>query len=1032
MKHFLTLLFSLFLFNFCFAQQYTWVQKAPLPASPRYESVGVSLNGKGYFMTGLGVVPSSFTYYNDNWEYDPITNVWTQKANFPGTARYGACGFVIGNKIYVGTGWDPAAQTDFYAFDPATNLWSPIANFPGPARYDAVGFTIGNKGYVGFGYAPNFSDFYEYDPALNTWTQKANFPGGDRQSLSTFSINGLGYICGGSDAGSTIYDDLWEFNPIADTWTQKANFPGGARYATTGFTLNNKGLVGGGWNITQSFNDYYLYNPTTDTWCQTATYPGTARYSGDGFVIGQDGYAGLGRDNANNYYNDFYKLEKAIASFAITTLPCNLSVGFNSTATNATGYSWTFGDGNTSSVANPNHTYSALGTYNVQLIVYYNCGTDTINQQVLLTGVTPIAAFNYSQNPCSYTINFTNQSTNANSYNWDFGDSNTATTATPNHTYANTGNYTVTLIVINACDSDTLQQLINVAAIAPPAVAAYTATVTPCSYTVNFINTSSSATSYLWQYGDGNSNTTSLANHTYTYATGGAYNVNLIAINSCDSDTLQLQVVIPVINVPVPAYTQQQTSCTTEVQFTNTTVNGVTYLWSFGDGNTSTLSSPTNTYSTTGNYNVTLTVYGSCDTVSTLQQINVLPPAVAVAGFNYTANSCDSSITFTNTAQGATSYQWSFGDGNTSTLTQPTHQYAASGNYTVTQVVINLCDTDTIQQTIFIPAYTPAIAAFNYTAPPCTTQVTFNNQSSNALSYLWSFGDGSFDTNSNPVHQYTTASNFSVTLIASDNCKNDSVTIQVDLTAAAAPVAAFTTNVQPCDSIAISFNNNSVNALSYLWSFGDGTTSTNSTPYHVYSIPGTYIVTLNAVNNCDTNIVLQNVIVDSISTPVADFQFSITPCTSTATFINNSTGANSYYWNFGDGNTSTVQSPENTYVSTGTFMVTLIINNGQPCRDSLSLPVTITALENDNWFMPNCFTPNGDGLNDVLEIVGLNDCSEYSMIIFNRWGQKIFETTATLKVWDGTFNSKKSPESVYLYVVTVNGQKSSGTVSLLR
>ncbi|MEO8148824.1 MAG: PKD domain-containing protein [Bacteroidia bacterium] len=1024
-----TIILLLFI-NCCFAQQYTWLQKASFPGTIRGAAVGFAIGDTGYVGTGFN---TATTFFNDFFKWDKTTNTWSPIASLPASARYAAVAFSIGNYGYVGTGWSSTLSqlADFWRYDPTTNSWTAIATFPGNPRYTSSVCVVNGKAYFGLGYQPLFNDVWEYDPVANSWTQKANFPGGPRQSAVAFALGNYAYFLTGNNGSNK--SDMYRFDPATNTWIQKSNFPGAARYGAVAMEINGKAVVGTGGDGSSFFTDFYEYDAATDTWCQLPNLPAPGRRHVAQFSIGNKSYLATGVTSASGIgVDDLWELTDVVATFIPNITPCNLSVSFTSQTTTATGYSWSFGDGNTSSLANPNHTYSALGTYNVQLIVYYNCGTDTVNQQITLTGATATAAFNYLQTPCSYNISFTNLSVNANSFQWDFGDTNTDTVATPNHTYTTAGNYVVTLIVSSACDTDTVQQNITVTPVAPPATAAYNFNVTPCTYTVNFINTSASATSYIWQYGDGNSSTTLATSHYYTYSAAGNYNVNLIAINNCDTDTLQLQVVIPVINVPVPSFTPQQTSCNTDVQFNNTTVNGVTYSWLFGDGNTSTLSNPLNTYPAAGNYTVTLTAYGTCDTVSIQQQINVLSSAIAIAGFNYATNICDSSITLTNISQGATNYIWSFGDGTTSTLMQPIHQYNAPGNYTVFLLAINPCDTDITQQNIFISTYIPAIAAFNFVVPPCSTQVTFNNQSSNALHYSWNFGDGTFDTNSNPVHQYGVAGNYTVTLVVSDTCKSDSVTMQVNLTAAATPVAAFNTNPQPCDSIALSFNNNSANALSYSWDFGDGSTSSISTPYHIYSSPGVYTVTLVAANNCDTDTFIQNVTVDSLQFPKADFQFQVTPCTGKTTFTNNSTNASAYLWNFGDGTSSTDSIPVHTYTTTGAYNVTLIANPGDPCSDSLTLTVTITDAAAIDWFIPNCFTPNDDGLNDVFEIKGLSDCVDYHLKIFNRWGRKIFESSNDIKNWDGTFEKTNVPEGVYMYIFNVKEKEFAGAVTLLR
>lgn len=192
-----------------------WTKKADFPGDYRYEAVGFSIGNKGYVCTGYKAAGGGFL--QDLWEYNPSTDTWIQKANFPGSPRSLAVGFSIGNKGYVGTGLingSPATYiNDFWEYDPSTNTWTQKTNFPGTSRYDATGFSIGTKGYVGSGFdgVSNATDFWEYDPSTNTWAQKTNVGGGFRAGAKGFSIGTKGYI--GTGSSSTLRKDLWEYNP---------------------------------------------------------------------------------------------------------------------------------------------------------------------------------------------------------------------------------------------------------------------------------------------------------------------------------------------------------------------------------------------------------------------------------------------------------------------------------------------------------------------------------------------------------------------------------------------------------------------------------------------------------------------------------------------------------------------------------------------------------------------------------------------------------------------------------------------------
>ncbi|MBK8505891.1 MAG: hypothetical protein IPL46_29085 [Saprospiraceae bacterium] len=124
-------------------QEGVWSQKADFGGSARNSGVGFSIGSKAYIGIGVGK--------KDFWEYDPITDIWSQKADFEGLGRYNAVGFSIDARGYIGTGTDGSLKKDFWEYDPSTNIWIQKADFGGTAREAAVGFSIGTKGYIGTG-----------------------------------------------------------------------------------------------------------------------------------------------------------------------------------------------------------------------------------------------------------------------------------------------------------------------------------------------------------------------------------------------------------------------------------------------------------------------------------------------------------------------------------------------------------------------------------------------------------------------------------------------------------------------------------------------------------------------------------------------------------------------------------------------------------------------------------------------------------------------------------------------------------------
>jgi N-acetylneuraminic acid mutarotase len=237
----------------------TWSRKTDLPAQGRWGAVAFSIAGKGYVTSGAILVsPTQRGWDQALWEYNPLTDNWTRKADFAGQGRDGAVAFSVGSKGYVALGKGATGPLrDLWEYDPTANTWTRKADFPGIPRNDAIGFSIGTKGYVGTGEGLSspfvYNDFWEYDPSTNTWTRKADFPGTPRAGAVGFSTSSKGYIGTGYDAGANytnLTNDFWEYDPTTNTWTQKASFVGGSRAWAIAFSIAGKGYLCTGWNGT--------------------------------------------------------------------------------------------------------------------------------------------------------------------------------------------------------------------------------------------------------------------------------------------------------------------------------------------------------------------------------------------------------------------------------------------------------------------------------------------------------------------------------------------------------------------------------------------------------------------------------------------------------------------------------------------------------------------------------------------------------------------------------------------------------------
>lgn len=291
MKTIITLLLTFIsLSGFC--DKFVWNSKAPYPSFARHRASALTIGSKGYM--GLGHINSGVISqaYHDWWEFDPSTNSWTQKADYP-QDRFAVVGFTIGNKGYLGSGNEQnfGDRDEFYEYNPVTNVWIQKANFPIAAGGNTA-FTINGIGYMGYG---NSTGLYSYDPTTDNWTPIST-PITPSDYSSSFVINNKAYIL--PAFGNTFY----EFDPATGITTMKAPFIGDARYAAVSFAVRNQGYIGLGWSsvINNCVKDFYFYDPITDYWDTIPkAFPGVRRNYVPSFVIGDNAYFGTGSNGTN-------------------------------------------------------------------------------------------------------------------------------------------------------------------------------------------------------------------------------------------------------------------------------------------------------------------------------------------------------------------------------------------------------------------------------------------------------------------------------------------------------------------------------------------------------------------------------------------------------------------------------------------------------------------------------------------------------------------------------------------------------------
>ncbi|WNY28177.1 hypothetical protein MmiEs2_03590 [Methanimicrococcus stummii] len=446
---------------------------------------------------------------------------------------------------------------------------------------------------------------------------------------------------------------------------------------------------------------------------------------------------------------------------------------------------------------------------------------------------------------------------------------------------------------------------------------------------------------YTWSFGDG-STSNQIGNVSHTYTKEGNYTVSLTISNSYGNKTETKTNYVYVGGGVVADFTANNTAGASplSVKFTDkSSGNPTKYVWDFGDGSTSSEKNPSHVYNKTGTYTVSLTVsneFGS-DTKTEKALVNVGTAPYVFFTANGTINSKQVAFTTHGNVADSATFKWDFGDGKTSAEKDPTHTYASTGVYNVTLTVSN--SYGTFNYTLKNVAITNTLKAdFSATnnMGSAPLRVQFSDQSvgsGNNSSFLWNFGDGTTSTERNPTHTYNKTGTYTVALTVTNPCgATDSILKSSYVSVGNVPVADFsgtpTSGVSPLN---VQFTDKSQgNNLTYAWDFGDGATSTEKNPKHTYTKEGTYTVKLTIKNEYGNNTATKDKYITVGNLPRAEFQADVLSGVAPhpVQFTDLSTGnPTSWYWDFGDGSTSTDKNPRHTYQKSGYYNVTLTVKN---------------------------------------------------------------------------------------------------------
>ncbi len=634
-------------------------------------------------------------------------------------------------------------------------------------------------------------------------------------------------------------------------------------------------------------------------------------------------------------------------------------------------------------------------------------------QPPILNLVTTQSVLCYGGNNGSATVNTTN---GAPSYTYNWSPSG-QTTATLTSATAGTFVATVTDCALNSSSiSVTITQPTDM-----------TLTVVHSSITCNGFNNGVATTTvsggmggytYTWQpIGASTGSVNNLAPNTYTIITAD--------INNCvkqDTFTITQPSALNLVTTYTNASCYGLSNGSASVTASGG-VGGYTYTWIPSGGNTSTA-----TNLTAGNYTITIADANNCINSTS---VNISQPNTFTIAASPNATICfGTSTNLSVTVGGGTApYNYSWTPNITSSSGPVTVNPTVTTTYQVYATDINNCSTPT--QTININVL-PALTAMGMSASVCDKSVavlyTSITSSGNGgpFTYAWSNGASTPSINITADASGGALQTFTVTI--SDGCTIPSAVATSTLNIYPKPHGSFTSDLQKgCVPLNVNFTGTSTNATDvFNWNFGNGLTSTQANPSTTYTTDGTYSISLEITNSfgCkfDTNVVNY---ISVYPYPIADFSassYTISGLDPSVDFYNQSTGAVSYQWNFGDyasaSNTSTLTNASHYYTaSTGTFNVVLIAENAHGCRSYILKNIIIEP--EFHVYIPNVFTPNDNNLNDVFYVkgIGINDKEGFLMRIFDRWGELIYTTSDFYQGWNGFYKGQKAKEDVYIYKI---------------
>lgn len=737
-----------------------------------------------------------------------------------------------------------------------------------------------------------------------------------------------------------------------------------------------------------------------------------------------------------------------------------LSVSFNNTSSGINAnYSWNMsGDVVIGEDPAPQsfNAQDANTIHEIILTASNSCGSNSHSEFVEVFPA-PHAAFstNLSSQCSPVTTVFSNNTTgNPDSYLWELGEGDTSTEAIPEPrvyiTEESSENFIIKLFAYNACGTDMAESIVTVL---PNTVEINLTPSAPigCSpMFVEFINSTTGATNFEFEFGDSSSST--LMNPNHIYAEDGTYEVRFFANDGCSFDTASFTITV----LPSPEITfvvDEPTACPlTDVNFHASTTGSIQNIsWDFGDGNFGAGHDALHQFNVGNNYFVsaTATENNGCQASSSIEY-TVHPQPQSIMNLS-TNNGCSPlNVCSQNSSVDASSFTWTFSNGFVSNQQDVCQDFENFGGAPIDFIVTLESEnqfgcrgesTETIQ---VLPQPSTTFNLDHIESCFLSQSIYVNVATSGAGSYEW-YNDGSLVSNASvPTFSFDEVGMHTIQVISSNVFACTDTHSEIYTIHPTPEIDIMPQVFNGCAPLAVEFENSTSNGVTWDWTFGNGASADVQNPIITFQNPGIYDVQLHAISEfgCERVQHFEDMI-EVYEVPVA--HFTNDPDEDVIyevdiQFSDASTGATQYLWEFGDGYTSDEMNPLHHYNRGGAFEVTLKAMSDYGCLSEYS---KIINIDNTFYiFVPNSFTPDGDGVNDEFKPVfsSKEEIRSYKFDVINRWGEVVFSTEDPDMPWIGDVRNGEyfTHNDMFTYQIHVSfnnlqvDKRIAGSVTVIR